>query len=147
VCAAGPDILTGWGLLDSHNTMSLPQSVIDDEMAAMLRRLHRSVEVSEATLGGAAIATAGPGGGFLGQKDTARRIRAGEHFIPTVSDRLSYEKWAEQGGDEYATACELVETHLSAHAAEPPYLGEDRLEELAAICRAPDDVVRHARRG
>ena len=61
VCAASPDIVTGWGLLDSHNTMSLPQSVIDNEMAGMLRRLNGPVEVSEATLGGAAIATAGPG--------------------------------------------------------------------------------------
>ena len=110
VCAAGPDIVTGWGLLDSHNTMSLPQSVIDNEMAGMLRRLNAPVEVSDATLGAAAVAAAGPGGGFLGQKDTARRIRAGEHFMPAVADRLSYEKWADEGGDEYAHACELVET-------------------------------------
>jgi trimethylamine--corrinoid protein Co-methyltransferase len=146
VCAAGPDIVTGWGLIDSHNTMSLPQSVIDNEMAGMLRRLNAPVEVSDATLGGAAVAAAGPGGGFLGQKDTARRIRAGEHFMPAVSDRLSYEKWAAEGGDEYAHACELVETTLAEHAARPAYIDGDQLDELAAICRVDEDTVRRARR-
>ncbi len=111
-----PTSSPGWGLLDSHNTMSLPQSVIDNEMAGMLRRLHRPVEVSEATLGGAAIATAGPGGAFLGQKDTAKRIRAGEHYLPTLSSRLSYDKWVEQGVTEYDEACARVEVLLAAHA-------------------------------
>ena len=147
VCAAGPDIVTGWGLIDSHNTMSLPQSVIDNEMAGMLRRLNAPVEVSDDTLGAAAVAAAGPGGGFLGQKDTARRIRAGEHFMPAVSDRLSYEKWAAEGGDEYAHACELVETTLAQHAAKAAYIDGDQLDALAAICRVDEDTVRHARRG
>ena len=70
VCAAGADIVTGWGLIDSHNTMSLPQSVIDNEMAGMLRRLNAPVEVSDDTLGAAAVAAAGPGGGFLGVRRT-----------------------------------------------------------------------------
>ena len=117
VCAAGPDIVTGWGLIDSHNTMSLPQSVIDNEMAAMLRRLNAPAEVSEATLAAASIEVAGPGGSFLGQKDTARRIRAGEHFRPVVSNRLSYEKWAQEGGTEYETACRVVEQALTDHQA------------------------------
>ena len=30
VCAANPDIVTGWGLIDSHNTMYLPQSVASE---------------------------------------------------------------------------------------------------------------------
>ncbi len=147
VCAANPDIVTGWGLIDSHNTMSLPQSVIDNEMAAMLRRLRAPVEVSEATLAGVAVEVAGPGGSFLGQKDTARRIRAGEHFMPAVSDRRSYEKWAVEGGDEGVAAGELVEALLAVHASRPAYLEEDQLAEMAAICRVDEHVVRHARRG
>jgi trimethylamine--corrinoid protein Co-methyltransferase len=147
VCAAGPDIVTGWGLIDSHNTMSLPQSVIDDEIAGMLRRLNAPVEVSEATLAGTAMAAAGPGGSFLGHKDTARRIRAGEHFLPNVSDRLSYEKWAVEGGDEYTTACERVELLLGQHAAKPPYIDGSELDSLAAICRVDEEIVRRARRG
>ncbi len=146
VCGAVPDMVSGWGLLDSHNTMSLPQSVIDNEIAGMLRRLHTPVEVSEATLAADAIATAGPGGSFLGQKDTARRIRAGEHYMPTLSDRLSYEKWAEQGTTEYDAACGQVDLLLAAHAEKEPYLEGPRLDELAAICRVDDEASRRARR-
>jgi trimethylamine--corrinoid protein Co-methyltransferase len=127
--------------------MSLPQSVIDDEMAGMLRRVNAPVEVSDATLAGDAIAAAGPGGSFLGHKDTARRIRAGEHFLPRISDRLSYEKWAVEGGDECATACARVEELLAEHAAKPPYIDGDQLDALAAICRVDEDIVRRARRG
>lgn len=146
VCAANPDIVTGWGLIDSHNTMSLPQSVIDNEIAGMVRRLDRPVEVSEATLAGAAIAAAGPGGGFLTQKDTARRIRGGEHYLPTLSDRLSYEKWAEAGATEYEAACERVEALLAAHALRDPYIDGSQLDELAAVCRVDDQTLRRARR-
>jgi trimethylamine---corrinoid protein Co-methyltransferase len=146
VCAANPDIVTGWGLMDSHNTMSLPQSVIDNEMAGMLRRLNGPVVVSEATLGGAAIATAGPGGAFLGQKETAKRVRAGEHYLPTLSSRLSYDKWVEQGTTEYDEACARVEALLAAHALGEPYIDGSRLDELAAICRVDQVTVRRARR-
>ncbi len=146
VCAANPDIVTGWGLLDSHNTMSLPQSVIDDEMAGMLRRLHRPVEVSEATLAAEAFDAVGPGGSFLGLKDTARRIRAGEHYLPSISDRLSYEKWVGDGSTEYDAACARVEHVLAAHATRDPYIHGTQLDEIAAICRVDDDAVRRAHR-
>jgi trimethylamine---corrinoid protein Co-methyltransferase len=146
VCAADPDIVTGWGLVDSHNTMYLPQSVIDNEMAGMLRRLNRPVEVSEATLAGDGIAKAGPGGGFLAQKDTARRIRGGEHYLPTLSNRLSYEKWAEQGTSELDDACERVEALLAAHVLKEPYVDGAQLDTLAEICHLDDEAVRRARR-
>jgi trimethylamine--corrinoid protein Co-methyltransferase len=146
VCGAVPDMVSGWGLIDSHNTMSLPQSVIDNEMAAMLRRLHQPVEVSDATLAGDSIATAGPGGSFLGQKDTARRIRAGEHYLPTLSNRLSYEKWVDEGTTTNDVACEQVEALLGAHAAKAPYIDAAQLDELAAICHVDDESMRRARR-
>ena len=125
----------------------LPQSVIDNEMAAMLRRLHKPVEVSEATLSADAVAAVGPGGSFLGIKDTAKRIRAGEHYMPTLSNRLSYEKWTEDGISELDDACEQVELRLAAHADKAPYLDGAQLDEIAAICRADDEAIRRARRG
>ncbi len=147
VCSAGPDIVSGWGLIDSHNTMYLPQSVIDNEIAAMVRRLMAPVEVSPATLAGDSIATAGPGGSFLGQKDTARRIRAGEHYLPSVSNRLSYDRWIEEGTTELDTACEKIDLILSERATSEPYLGSDRLDALATACRVDGEAVAHARRG
>jgi trimethylamine--corrinoid protein Co-methyltransferase len=147
VCAANPDIVSGWGLIDSHNTMYLPQSVVDNEIAAMVRRLQGAVEVSPATLAGESIAKVGPGGGFLGEKETARRVRAGEHLLPTISDRLSYEKWVDIGATEHDVACAEVERLLAVHADRSPYLDDDRLDELAAVCRVDAASLRRARRG
>ena len=133
-------MVSGWGLIDSHNTMSMTQIVIDNEIAAMIRRILGPVEVSDDTLAAAAIAQAGPGGGFLGQKETARRIRAGEHFMPAISDRLSFEKWAEEGRTEIDTARERVEQVLAVRAERPSYLSADQLAALDEIC-LPDDGV------
>jgi trimethylamine---corrinoid protein Co-methyltransferase len=146
VCSANPDIVSGWGLIDSHNTMYLPQSVVDNEMAAMVRRLRHEVEVSADTLAGESIARVGPGGGFLGEKDTARRIRAGEHLLPTVSNRLSFDKWIEEGVTENDVANAEVERILAAHAARGPDVDDAQLAELAAICGVDADGVRRARR-
>ena len=145
VCSANSDIVTGWGLIDSHNTMYLPQSVADNEMAGMVRRLLAPVEVSDATLAGESIARVGPGGGFLAERETAKRIRAGEHYLPTLSDRLSWEKWVEQGTTESDAAAAKVEDLLARHG-ERPCLEADRIDQLAAVCRVDEDLRRHARR-
>ena len=146
VCGARPDIVSGWGLIDSHNTMYLPQAVIDDEIAGMIRRLLADVEVSAETRATGSIARVGPGGSFLGEKATARRIRAGEHFLPGVSLRLSYEKWAEEGRSEHDHAVAVVEGLLTERRSRPPSLGRETIDELAAICRVTDDVWQYAYR-
>jgi trimethylamine--corrinoid protein Co-methyltransferase len=145
VCAASPDIVTGWGLVDSHNTMYLPQSVVDNEMAAMVRRLNAEVEVSHTTLAADSIARVGPGGGYLAERETARRIRAGEHYMPTVSNRLSFEKWAEEGVTENDTAEAMVESLLARHFQQPR-MAADQMEDLAAVCGVDEASVRRARR-
>ena len=146
ICGADPDIVTGWGLIDSHNTMYLPQSVVDNEIAAMVRRLYGSVEVSDATLAVESIARVGPGGGYLGEKDTARRIRAGEHLQPSVSNRLSYDKWIAEGTTENDVAGDEVERLLAVHAAKNPCLDDGRIDALAALCKIDAEGVRRARR-
>jgi trimethylamine---corrinoid protein Co-methyltransferase len=146
VCGANPDIISGWGLIDSHNTMYLPQSVADNEIAAMARRLQSEVEVSAATTAADSNAKVGPGGSFLGEKETARRIRAGEHLQPSLSNRLSYDKWAEEGVTENDVANAEVERILAARADKAPYVDGAQLDELAAVCQVDDESVRRARR-
>lgn len=145
VCGANPDIVTGWGLIDSHNTMYLPQSVVDNEIAAMARRLQAEVEVSDATLATGSIAKVGPGGGYLSERETARRIRAGEHYLPSVSNRFSYEKWVEDGVTENDVT-EAEVTRLLAKHQERSCLAADQIDGLAAICGVDAESVRRARR-
>lgn len=145
VCGANPDLVSGWGLIDSHNTMYLPQSVVDNEIAAMARRLQGEVEVSDATLAAGSVARVGPGGSYLSERETAKRIRAGEHYLPSVSDRFSYEKWAEDGVTENDVAEAEVERLLAQHA-ERSCLAADQIDELAAVCGVDEASVRRARR-
>jgi trimethylamine--corrinoid protein Co-methyltransferase len=135
VCATGSDLISGgMGLLDTSRTLFLPQAVIDDEIVAWVRRLVAETEVSDLTLAGDAIAQVGPGGNFLGLRETRTRIRAGEHIVPRVASRLTYEAWEAAEVTEVDVARARVEEILRGRADRAPELGDDQLAELAKIC-------------
>ena len=54
--------------------------------------------------------------------------------------------WAEDGVSENDAANETVDRLLADHAARAPFLTDAQPDELAAICRAGPEDVRHARR-
>jgi len=142
--AAGSDLLSGgMGLIDSVNTLYLPQIVVDAEIVAMIRRLLGEVEFSPQTMARETIERVGIGGNFLKEKETKQRIRAGEHFVPLVASRLPYDAWQAQGTTELDEAVGRVEGILAARAERGPNLSDGQLAALHEIChteRAPADV-------
>jgi len=135
VCATGCDMVSGgMGLIDTSRTLFLPQAVIDDEIVAWVRRMMGETEVSESTMAADAIAAVGPGGDYLGLRETRTRIRGGEHLMPALATRLSYEAWEAAGVTEVDAARARVDEILRARAGRAPELGEDQLAELARIC-------------
>jgi len=76
----------------------------------------------------------GVGGHFLGEKETRRRVRAGEHFTPVISTRASYDAWKAEGRDEIAVARERVAAMLAARRDWRPALDDDQLRALADVC-------------
>ena len=133
--AAGSDVLSGGvGLIDSANTLYLPQVVVDGEIAAMIRRLLGEVEFSTETVAREMIERVGIGGDFLGERETRRRIRAGEHFVPLIAARLPFEAWRAEGRTEVDVATERVEAILRAREERAPYLDDDRLRALGLTC-------------
>jgi trimethylamine--corrinoid protein Co-methyltransferase len=133
--AAGADVLSGGvGMLDSVDLLYLPQIVIDCEIAGIIRRLLSDVPVSHDEILGELIEKVGPGGHFLAEKETRRRLRAGEQFAPVVSTRLSYDAWKAEGRDEVAVARERVAAMLAARADWRPALSDAQLRALAAVC-------------
>jgi len=133
--AAGSDLLSGgMGVIDSANTLYLPQIVVDGEIAAMIRRLLGEVEFSAETIARETIERVGIGGDFLAEKETRRRIRSGEHFVPLVASRLPYDAWKAGGRTELDVAVERVEAILRDRAARPPQLDDDRLAALRDVC-------------
>lgn len=132
VASSTPDLMTGGiGQLQGAGLMSLPQIVIDDEIAQMIARILRGVEVSDETIQTEMMARIGHGGEYLKEKDTRRRLRAGELFMPTISDRRSWQHWKESGTDEVETAKVRVRRIVAAAAERGPLLTEAQLRELA----------------
>jgi trimethylamine--corrinoid protein Co-methyltransferase len=139
-CAAGADVLSGGvGMLDSVNTLYLPQIVIDNEIAGLIRRLLGEVTISHEEILGEMVEKVGVGGHFLAEKETRRRVRAGEHFAAAISTRVSYDAWKAEGRDELAAARERVAALLAARREWRPALSDGQLAALAEVCGVEDD--------
>ena len=133
--ATGADIISGgFGFLDSSSTFSLSMIPVDAEIAGMARRMARGIEVTAETLMGDSFARVGIGGDFLREKETRRRVRAGEHFVPRVGSRLPFEQWLAEGRTEMDAAADVVRAALAARAERGPRLTGEQRRELAEVC-------------
>lgn len=116
---AGADMIAGIGLLEDCRTLWLEQLVIDSEMAQTIARMAQGIDVSEDTLALDVIHKVGVGKDYLGQRHTLEHFRT-EHFIPVVSDRSSYDRWAAKGSKSLVErAGEEVKRILKEHTVEP----------------------------
>ena len=138
-CAAGADVLSGGvGMLDSVNTFYLPQIVIDNEIAGMIRRLLADVEISHDAIFGDMVERVGIGGHFLAGEETRRRIRADEHFTPAISTRLvrRLEGGGSRRGGERARARGCYARRASGLAAGARRPAVVRLAEVCDVGRS-----------
>jgi len=134
--SAGADLVTGGiGLLSGANLMSLPQIVIDAEIAEMIGRSVAGTQITPETVMSDSIERVGFTGSYLSEKETARRLRSGEVFLPRISTRLSIEGWRAQGRDEADAARDRVCEILATAGARGPKLAGDKVEALEAIVR------------
>jgi len=139
---AGADVISGGvGMLDAVNTLSLPQIVIDAEIVGMIRRLLGEVDLSREAMLLDMSARVGIGGDFLKEKETTKRLRAGEHFLPVVSTRQSYQAWRADGRREVERARERMDALLTARAARPPALDPGLRAELARVCGVTPEMA------
>jgi len=136
VSSTRPDLMLGTGMLHAAGLASLPQIVIDDEIQQMILRPLDGVEVSDETVMVATMERLGFAGRYLLEKDTRRRLRAGELFLPRVSDRQSYEHWKSGGADELGAAVARVRDILASAGEREPRLDEGRLAGLESCVAA-----------
>ncbi|HSL95047.1 MAG TPA: trimethylamine methyltransferase family protein [Thermoleophilia bacterium] len=140
VVAAGADLLSGGiGMIGTSNTLSLPQIVVDGEIAARIRRMTGHFEISAETVLADRVAAVGVGGNFLGEPETRRRIRAGEHLRPVVSDRQAYETWRAAGRTELDLARDRVRDLLEQHECRGPWADERTAARVREICGTAAD--------
>ncbi|MGE5229823.1 MAG: trimethylamine methyltransferase family protein [Deltaproteobacteria bacterium] len=139
----GADVLSGGvGMIDSVNTFFLPQVVVDAEVIGMIRRVLGEVDTGRDEMLLDMIARVGIGGDFLKEKETSRRLRAGEHFAPVVSTRQAYDQWVADGRDEVARSRERMDVLFAARAERGRPLAGDTLAELAGVCGVTQDMAR-----
>jgi len=137
---AGADIVSaGFGALHTSGLLHLPMVPMDAEIAAIVRRLVAGAEITPETIMTETIERLGAGGNYLKEKTTRKRIRAGEHFYPTIGSRLPYEQWLAEGRMEADVARERVEEILAEREAAEDACGAslldtDQLTALAAAC-------------
>jgi len=140
---AGADELSGVGEMEAAVMGSYAQMVCDDEIAASVQRLRQGFAANEDALAVEVIAAAMDGPhNFLGQKHTARYLRAGEVFYTRLAERRAWEEWERTGRDGLAERAQAEAERLLAEHEVPP-LEEGQKRELEEIMRAAERELVH----
>jgi trimethylamine--corrinoid protein Co-methyltransferase len=115
---AGADMLNMGGLLDALKVFDFAKAVIDDEIAQMLKRLKRGINFTEEELALPVIAQVKPGGSFMMNPHTARRMKS-EALLTRLADREARETWEKKGSlDTHARAMQRVNEILTHDVAD-----------------------------
>jgi trimethylamine--corrinoid protein Co-methyltransferase len=97
VAMAGADCIhLAAGMLDSGNSISYEQYVIDDEIIAMIRRVLAGIRVDKDTLGLDVIEKVGPGGNYVMEDHTVEHMMK-EFYYPELSVRSIFDIWEKEG--------------------------------------------------
>ncbi len=94
---AGADLMCGVGLLEDSSCLFYEEIVIDNEIVGAIARLIRGELADDETMALDLIEKVGVGKNFLAQKHTINHLRAGEHFMPDLIDRRSFDAWSASG--------------------------------------------------
>ncbi len=130
----GVDFVQGPGALETSGTLCLEQIVVDGEIARMCKRLRDGVDTSEKKDLYEDVSSVKAGGHFLLQDSTAEACRSDEFLMPRLSDRNTFETWAELGRPNiYGEAHKKVEEILETPQRHP--LSDDVIGELEGIIR------------
>jgi trimethylamine--corrinoid protein Co-methyltransferase len=123
---AGMHVLQYVGLIDALLAFDYGMTVIDNEIAMMLKRVVRGMNFSEENLALDDIQKIGPGGMFMATPRTMKLMRD-TAFMPQVADRQDRQTWSEAGGrDAYERAMSIARKTL---AKQPKPLLSAEVEE------------------
>ncbi|MCK6471557.1 MAG: trimethylamine methyltransferase family protein [Planctomycetes bacterium] len=126
---AGVGIIWGVGQLESEVSVSLPQAVIDDEIAGTVLRFKRGIPVDEERLAEKLIVAKGHDGFYLEEDHTVEHFRA-EIRRASLSFRNRRETWEREGRADTVARAEARAQKLigEAEAAGPRVSAEDDRE-------------------
>ena len=123
-------------MLEAGMTFSFGQLVIDDEIAAMVKRVVNGISVDDELMGVELIKKVGIGNNFLTQRHTLNHI-ATEQVQATIIDRRMRGAWEKRGSKSLIqSANEKAAVLLKTH--EPKPLAEDLVRELKRIVKSAE---------
>jgi len=133
---AGANLIYGAGMLEAGMTFSFGQLVIDNEIAAMVKRIVSGVSLDDELMGVDLIKKVGIGNNFLTQRHTLKYLET-EQVQATIIDRRMRGAWEKRGSKSLIQsanqkAAELLKTH------EPKALSEDLIKELKRIVKSAE---------
>jgi len=129
-------LIYGPGMLEMGMTFSFGQLVIDDEIAAMVKRVISGIDFEDTLMGVDLIKEIGIGGHFLSERHTLEHLRS-EQVQSTVIDRRVREDWVDLGSKSIIQsanekAAELIRSH------KPDPLPQDMAKELKRIVKSAE---------
>jgi trimethylamine--corrinoid protein Co-methyltransferase len=133
---AGANLIYGAGMLEAGMTFSFGQLVIDDEIAAMVKRIVNGVSIDDELIAVDLIKKVGIGNNFLTQRHTLNHLES-EQVQATIIDRRMRGAWEKRGSKSLIQsanqkAAELLKTH------EPQPLPQDLIKELKRIVKSAE---------
>ena len=130
---AGADIVVGMGMLRASTLLVPEQILFDDEIYHTNRRVAEGIDLSPDSLPLDIIQAVGPGGHYLSQRHTRRKVR--ELWIPELTHPApSLGNGSEEPPDIQNRARAALERILAEH--EPELLAPAAQAELKAILEA-----------
>jgi len=130
---AGCNLIHDLGYIDMGMVNSAEMLVMGDEVAGMVKRFLRGVEVNPETLAREVIEKVGPGGHFLQEDHTLKYFRK-EHWIPTLMARQPRDAWEREGRKTMGKRIQEKIRHILESHKVPP-LADSVLEEMNRLKR------------
>ena len=140
---AGADELSGIGEMAAGVTSSLAQMVVDNDIAASVRRIIKGFDVNDDSLAVDVILDAMEGDhNYLTQRHTINYLKGGELLHNTLGVRHSFEEWEKSGRAGLADNAQAkAQRILEEHQVPPLDVSQEReLEKI--IQKAEDNLVK-----
>ena len=129
-------MMYGMGMLEMGQTLSFSQMVMDDEIASMVKRIVRGININEELMAVDLIKKVGISGNFLGQKHTMKHLRD-EQVQANLIDRRMRGGWEKKGAkDLHQVSVEKAKTLITHHQPKP--LEDGLAEELVKIAKSAE---------
>jgi trimethylamine--corrinoid protein Co-methyltransferase len=135
----GGNLIHDVGYIESGMTASYQQLVTMNEVAALVKRFMRGLDINSESIALDVIHEVGPGGQYLSHEHTFQNFR--QNWVPELFNRTSNEEWKSEGsltlGD---VATQKVQKILQEHPAPP--ISEELSKELDKVIKKAEKRIK-----